>query len=129
MKNLKPPSVVLGKRKTEDDLISATPKKICTQMNGSTKPNDIASCSNTTLIHSAQNSDSSEFEFVAVINQPTLRNTTMEVENFEYSAVKPVKRVFVSRLPADLSYTVLRRHILKRLPGCETTLDIAWLPG
>ena len=51
-----------------------------------------------------------------------------EPGEFEFTAVKPVRRIFVSRLPQSISEDVLKRHILKRVPECAQNLQISILP-
>lgn len=46
---------------------------------------------------------------------------------FEFSAVLPMKKVFVSRLPLGITKDILERHILKRLPNCSDSLSISFL--
>lgn len=49
--------------------------------------------------------------------------------DFEFAAVRPVKKIFVSRLPPDINIDVLKRHVLRRVPSCGNDLVIAILNG
>lgn len=46
---------------------------------------------------------------------------------FEFDAVKPLKKIFVSRLPLEINEDMLKRHILRRLPNCGDCLSISML--
>lgn len=53
-----------------------------------------------------------DFEFVAATHPNGSAN------DFEFAVVKPVKQIFISRLPPGIGQDVLMGHVLKRLPGC-----------
>lgn len=49
------------------------------------------------------------------------------IGGFEFSAVKPKKRIFVSRLPLDITEDVLTRHIQNRLRNFDVPTEISIL--
>lgn len=125
-----------SKRKTDEELISDTSKKIripISEMDirsASTNPPISMDFSSIPVPSSQSGVASGTFAFSAASQKNSSRSDSLYTpENFEFAAVKPMKRVFVSRLPNDLSDEVLRRHILSRLPACEKSLEISVLPG
>lgn len=109
--------VLSSKRKSAEELISDSLKKQCPEVqpiinNGFPVDNSLMSVDMLT--------PSSELHGATLPTNGT-------VGQFEFAAVRPVKRIFVSRLPPDIGDEVLKRHILRRIPSCEGDLNISIL--
>lgn len=69
--------------------------------------------------------------FSSVVANKTVQNNEVSaepVQEFVFSAVPPLRKVFVSRLPTDLSTDVIRNHIKTRLKMPNMFLDVMKLP-
>lgn len=77
-------------------------------------------------------SNANQRSFSSVVKQPVLQNRDVEViedkVGFSFSAVPPVKKIFVSRLPPDITTEVIKEHILTRLNKADVFLNIIKLP-
>lgn len=108
-----------SKRKTEDELIPESVKKQCTPLNPSVIQQPVGLPLN--VLTSTSN-----------VLDPNPMDVTPQfegMESFEFSAVLPMKKIFVSRLPVAITEDVVKRHIVKRLPACSDSLRISILPG
>lgn len=66
---------------------------------------------------------------VSAVNEITVEKPSNTNENeFGFSAVPPPKKIFVSRLPPDISVDVIRNHVESRLGRSDVFLDIIRLP-
>lgn len=71
--------------------------------------------------------DTTNTNAFTAFNPPTESFSQSVVGDFEFEAVKPLKRIFVSRLPVGISEVTLRRHILTRLPACSDSLVVSMM--
>lgn len=114
------------KRKTDEELNLVCMKKQC-------PPTDLGASSSSFENPNVHSSDSSQtLESMMELGNRGISGTFSEScddGQFEFAAVKPFKKVFVSRLPAGIEVDVLKRHILKRLPTCAESLVINVLRG
>lgn len=118
--NVAAPLPLSTKRKSEE-LISETSKKQCTPVDNSTVrvPTIIASTSTSWNMDSTTSTSENQSGGASYLNDT----------DFEFAAVRPFKKVFISRLPPTITDDILKRHVLKRIPRCENLLEISMLPG
>lgn len=107
-----PPPSTASKRKNDDILNPGVPKKQC----------------QTTQLHSNPSS-STTLQPLSLTDLcgKTRTNAATFDHDFEFNAVKPLKKVFLSRLPVGVDEEMLKRHILKRHPECIDSISISML--
>lgn len=106
------------KRKTDEELVSDATKKQRTPLSSSS--------SVPTVSPSILNVESHHQQKRTTTQQSS---TFMDFEDhgFEFSAVRPKKRIFISRLPTDISEDVLNRHIRNRLNSPDVPIEVTML--
>lgn len=127
-----PPPIISTKRKSDEELNVEFKKQRTPQpplMNVPAKSLSIAS--NGSAASSLELMDIYPTTVSSVFNLPAETSTieSVALRDFEFEAVKPLKRIFVSRLPVGITEETIRRHILKRVPTCSDTLGVSIMQG